>query len=420
MLIAFIGGTMTFLTKFSLATFAVAVIATVVLAWTLDAAHTRAVERDEVITATGQIVAGLTPALTQLSSTGRNDARSMELLRNGVDAGERNQFAAAIRVYRPDGRAVFPEGTPSNAADVSATIARQDLWSRETTNAGPVRTEYVPFAKDGRIAAVLAIDFPLDQMAAQAHGERNIVIIATAGTVGLVFLTLVAMAAGASRELELRRRQAEGTFAQTLGVLAETLELRDPYTAGHSRRVSEYSRELARALRLSPREIDVIANAALLHDLGKIGVPDAVLLKNGPLDERDRSIIGKHPVMGAQIIGSIASMEDIAPCVMHHHERVDGTGYPAHLIGDAIPLGARIIAVADAFDAMTTDRPYRRALSFEVALTELQRIAGTQLDMLAVSRFVQIARAGKIVPPPAAAADAELVFGPLLGLQGAV
>jgi putative nucleotidyltransferase with HDIG domain len=412
---------LTFLAKFSLATFVVAVIATGVLAYTLDSAHTRAVQRDEIITATGQIVADLTPALIERSGTGNGDPRWIEILRNGVDAGERNQFVEAIRVYEPGGSALFPADAAPNPADVETTIARQDLWARETSHGGgPVRTEYVPFAKDGRIAAVIAIDFPLDQMAAQAHGERYIVIAATAGTVGLIFLTLVAMAAAASRELELRRRQAEGTFAQTLGVLAETLELRDPYTAGHSRRVADYTRELARAMRLSPREIDVITNAALLHDLGKIGVPDSVLLKNGPLDERDRSIIGKHPVMGAQIIGSISSMEDVAPCVMHHHERVDGTGYPAHLVGDAIPIGARIIAVADTFDAMTTDRPYRRALSIEVALTELQRIAGTQLDMLVVSRFVQIARAGKIVPPPAAPAEAELVFGPLLGLQGAL
>jgi putative nucleotidyltransferase with HDIG domain len=298
-------------------------------------------------------------------------------------------------------------------------MERSDLWSRDTrSRTGTVRTEWVPFAADGRITAVIAIDFPIEPMD-QAGAERPTVICATAGTVGLIFFTLVAMAAGASRELERRRRQAENSFAQTLGSLAETLELRDPYTAGHSRRVAEYSRELARALRLSPREIDVVANAALLHDLGKIGVPDGVLMKAGPLDEHERTIIGRHPVMGAQIIGSISSMEDVAPCVMHHHERVDGKGYPGRLIADEIPLGARIIAVADTFDAMTTDRPYRRALPLEVALIELQRHAGTQLDAAIVARFVEIARAGRIVPPPAATSDEELFFGPL-GLQSAV
>ncbi|HXP94574.1 MAG TPA: HD-GYP domain-containing protein [Candidatus Binatia bacterium] len=412
---------LTFLAKFTLATFVVAVVATVALAYTLATAHIRAVERDEMITATGQIVAALTPALTELSEVRANDPRWLEMLRNGVGAGQRNQFAAAIRVYAPDGRAIFPKGAPAQPVDVAATIARQDIWSRDMVSSGiQTRTEYAPFAQDGRIAAVIAIDFPIDQMAAQAAGEQKTVIFATVATVALIFLTLVAMAAGASRELELRRRQAEGTFAQTLGVLAETLELRDPYTAGHSRRVSEYSRELARALRLSPREIDVITNAALLHDIGKIGIPDRVLLKDGALDERDRAIVGKHPVMGAQIIGSISSMEDVAPCVMHHHERVDGTGYPGCLIAEAIPLGARIIAVADTFDAMTTDRPYRRALSMEVALTEMQRIAGTQLDVSIVTRFVQIALAGKVVPPPAALDESELRFGPLLGLKGAV
>lgn len=412
---------LTFLVKFSLATFAVAVVATVLLAYTLSAAHTQAVERDEMLTASGQIVAALTPALSERTGTSANDPQWLAKLRNGVNAGERNQFASSIRIYAPDGRAIFPSDAPPQPQDVATTAARQDIWSRDSSRRDiATRIQYVPFAKDGQIAAVIAIDFPLAQMAAQANTEQRTVVIATAGTVSLIFFTLVAMAAGASRELELRRRQAEGAFAQTLGVLAETLELRDPYTAGHSRRVAEYSRELARAIRLSPREIDVVSNAALLHDIGKIGIPDAVLLKDGPLDGHDRTIIGKHPVMGAQIIGSIASMEDVAPCVMHHHEHIDGSGYPSHLIADEIPLGARIIAVADTFDAMTTDRPYRRALSVEIALTELQRIAGRQLDMALVARFVQIVRAGKVVPPPAAALDTELRFGPLLGLKGAM
>jgi putative nucleotidyltransferase with HDIG domain len=200
-------------------------------------------------------------------------------------------------------------------------------------------------------------------------------------------------------------------------VLAETLELRDPYTAGHSRRVAEYSQELARAISLSTRDIDIIGHAAMLHDLGKIGIPDAVLLSQHKLDSRERAIISRHPVLGAQIIGGIASMEDVVPCVMHHHERIDGTGYPGRLVADAIPLGARVIAVADAFDAMTTDRPYRRALSIDAAVIEMQRTAGTQLDPNLVRVFIEIVRAGKILPPPPAADGAELVFGPKYGLH---
>lgn len=407
---------LTFLAKFTLTTFAIAVVAAVALAYTLDTAHTRAVERDEVITASGQVVAALTPSLSALTRVRSDDPAWRDQLRAAVNDGERNQFTAAIRVYEPSGRAIFPAGAQAAPIEVAATMERGDLWSRQTrTRAGEVRTEWVPFASGGRLTAVIAIDFPLAPMD-EAGEERTTVIFATAGAVALIFFTLVAMAAGASRELELRSRQAENSFAQTLGSLAETLELRDPYTAGHSRRVSEYSRELARAMRLSPREIDVVANAALLHDLGKIGVPDSVLLKDGPLDDDERAIIGRHPVMGAQIIGSISTMEEVAPCVMHHHERFDGSGYPGRLCGEEIPLGARIIAVADSFDAMTTDRPYRRALPLEIALTELQRHAGSQLDMAIVARFVEIARAGKIVPPPPARSDEELFFGPL-GLQ---
>ncbi len=197
---------------------------------------------------------------------------------------------------------------------------------------------------------------------------------------------------------------------QTLKVMAETIDLRDPYTAGHSRRVGEYSRKLAIALKLPERSVDVIESGALLHDLGKIAVPDAVLFKPSHLDARERSMIGTHPTVGARLLSGIASMEDVVPCVLHHHEKMDGTGYPDHLLGPDIPEGARVIAVADSFDAMTTDRPYRRALTSDAAVAELRRVAGTQLDAKMVDAFCTLVARGEIVPPRPSE-EREIAFG---------
>jgi putative nucleotidyltransferase with HDIG domain len=192
---------------------------------------------------------------------------------------------------------------------------------------------------------------------------------------------------------------------QTLTTLAEAVDLRDPYTAGHSRRVAIYSRQLAKNLGLSLHDIEQIEHAALLHDIGKVGVPDSVLFKNGSLDEEERALIRRHPVIGAGLIEGISTMCEIRPCILHHHERVDGSGYPDGLIGDQIPLGARIIAVADSFDAITTDRPYRRGLTSEQAVIELLRGADRQFDVRCVVAFVNLVQRGEIVPPPRAVGD---------------
>jgi putative nucleotidyltransferase with HDIG domain len=183
----------------------------------------------------------------------------------------------------------------------------------------------------------------------------------------------------------------------TLNFMAEAIDLRDPYTAGHSRRVAAYSRQLARALGLAESEIDVIESGALLHDIGKIGVADAVLFKPGPLDMPERREIARHPVLGARLLGGLSAMSGVVPCVLHHHERIDGDGYPDGLGGDAIPLGARLIAVTDSFDAMTTDRPYRRAMSIDSAVAEIVRVAGSQLDERLAQTFVELVARGEVV-----------------------
>ena len=179
------------------------------------------------------------------------------------------------------------------------------------------------------------------------------------------------------RDLYLRLQRAIG---QSLLGLANALEAKDPYTRGHSERVGRWSRRIAMGLGLAPETVQTIAQAGLLHDIGKIGVPESILLKAGALDEREWALMRRHPVIGSQIVAPFECLAGAAVVIRHHHERHDGSGYPDGLAGNAIPLGARIVAAADIFDALTTDRPYRAALSHEAALEHLVSGAGTWLD----------------------------------------
>ncbi len=176
--------------------------------------------------------------------------------------------------------------------------------------------------------------------------------------------------------------------SESIRALAGAIEAKDPYTRGHSERVTHYSRLVAEALGLGRGEIDVIVRAGVLHDVGKIGVPSAVLNKPGKLDDREYALIQRHPSVGVEIVREIRSMGETLEIIRTHHERVDGRGYPNGLSRDEIPLGARILAVADTFDAMTSDRPYRRGLSVRDALDEIERCAGTQFDPEIARAFV--------------------------------
>ena len=187
-------------------------------------------------------------------------------------------------------------------------------------------------------------------------------------------------------------QQVQRSIYQSLLGLANALEAKDPYTRGHSERVGAASRSLALALGLPAHEAETIGQAGLLHDIGKIGVPEAVLRKRGALEDDEWTLMRKHPLIGAQIVAPFEFFEAGALTIRHHHERHDGSGYPDGLAGEAIPLGARIVAVADVFDALTSDRPYRAALSWAAALEHLRRQAGRTLDARIVGAFGDLAR----------------------------
>ncbi|MCM8820029.1 MAG: HD-GYP domain-containing protein, partial [Candidatus Omnitrophica bacterium] len=158
----------------------------------------------------------------------------------------------------------------------------------------------------------------------------------------------------------------------------------------HSENVTRYSVAIAEEMKLPYKDIETIKQAALLHDIGKIGIRDEVLLKTAKLDEREYEQIKTHPLKAQQILESLSFLKDISAIIRHHHERFDGKGYPDGLSDVQIELGARIIAVADTFDAMTTDRPYRKALTLEEAIEELQKAKNTQLDPEIVDYFIKI------------------------------
>jgi riboflavin transporter FmnP len=188
-------------------------------------------------------------------------------------------------------------------------------------------------------------------------------------------------------------------FTQTIGALAEAVDKRDPYTSKHSQRVRLISVDIGREMRVSAAELEALEWGGLLHDVGKIGVPDAVLLKQGKLTREERMLMNAHPVLGAQIIGPVDRLAAELPVIRHHHEWFNGSGYPDRLVGDEIPRLARILHVADAFEAMTADRPYRKALSTEQALSELRKFAGVQFDPEIVDAFVRTRWAADVRDP---------------------
>lgn len=192
-------------------------------------------------------------------------------------------------------------------------------------------------------------------------------------------------------ETQYRLAQMEQSFQQqtlaTATTLVSLIDLRDRYTGGHSARVASYVRSIAVQMCLPDDELETIVFAASLHDIGKIGVPDHILLKPCGLIDEEFMWIRKHPEWGWIALQNVNGFKDAALLVLHHHERLDGQGYPSRLRGNEIPLGSRLITVADSYDALTTNRPYRSALTRSEALTELHRCSDIQFDRQVVNAF---------------------------------
>ncbi|MBI3804449.1 MAG: GAF domain-containing protein [Nitrospirae bacterium] len=193
-------------------------------------------------------------------------------------------------------------------------------------------------------------------------------------------------------------KELKETFLSTAAALGDAIEAKDAYTGGHTKRVLEYSLVVGRRLGLTPEESESLKLAAALHDIGKIGIEDRILGKPNRLEPEEAKIMEGHTVIGARIVENIRPLREIIPGIRHHHETYDGQGYPDALKGEAIPIMARIISVCDTFDAMTSNRPYRKGLPAELAVQELRKQAGTQFDPRVVETFIVAFEKGEIEP----------------------
>ena len=193
-----------------------------------------------------------------------------------------------------------------------------------------------------------------------------------------------------NKQLHDKNEELERAYLDTIGILRQTVEAKDPYTRGHSDRVSEYSVLIGKKLGLDEKTLHILKIGGLFHDIGKIGIPDSILLKESKLSDEEYSQIKNHPMIGVHMLGDAAIFTDILPIVKHHHERYDGRGYPSQLVGEDIPYVARIAAVADTFDAMTSKRSYRDSLPIDVVRSEIERCSGTQFDPNIAKVFLDI------------------------------
>ena len=220
---------------------------------------------------------------------------------------------------------------------------------------------------------------------------------------------------GAILQTERVNAELRESYVGALRMLAEAIDAKDPMLHGHSAEVARFATAMGRRLDIEPDEQRLLSLASLLHDVGTVGVSERVLLKPGPLNAQEREVVEEHPRIGAQVVSQVPALRPLAPAILHHHERYDGTGYPNGLAGDEIPVPARLIAVADAFSAMMHDRPHRSARSVDEACAVLERGAGTQFDPDMVRLLVDEVRDDPGIVESARREAAELDSIPLLG-----
>jgi putative nucleotidyltransferase with HDIG domain len=281
------------------------------------------------------------------------------------------------------------------------------LYHRETTGLRPWvngRSIYLTMLPSEVGTALLT--------AAVAYGYLRLGI----GAVGLAAIVLVVFqylvwarvqAYERGEELAKRGRELASLQVGLLSTVMQTLSMRDAMTARHSAAVARYAREVARLLGVDEREQDLIHTAALLHDIGKFIFPDSILFADRKLTDEEWEIVKLHPEQGAKLVRRIEGYGPVADIIIGHHERVDGKGYPNGLAGEEIPIGSRIISVADTYDVMTSRDSYRRPVSSEAAIVELRRVAGSQLDAKVVEAFVAMIEAGRVAFRHADEADFE-------------
>ena len=312
---------------------------------------------------------------------------------SGQRVSTHRSIVADARYARPGFTYAEAEGA-APADDHSAhgvTLSTPDVRTLQTLES------WVPVLSDGKVIGAVTVWRDIEPLNAALWNIQVALGLIIAGAAVLLWLVLRGVYTRSSKQIvaqagALRAALAETdrTYDATLAALSSALDVRDTETEGHARRVVRYMELIADELKVPVEQHATLRRGALLHDIGKIGVPDHILRKPGPLTENEWLTMKTHPDLGAKIIANVPFLEEVAVIIRAHHERWDGNGYPDRLAGDEIPLGARIFAVADSFDAMTSDRPYRRGRQLDEALAEIEHCSGTQFDPQVVRAFLSV------------------------------
>jgi len=345
----------------------------------------------------GALVVGATSLFSVRRGLGRTQ-RVFIASMYGLSAWAAGQVYLALGgTVGPPGHSSFPGiiGPFAVAAVVHVLINHGLLWGMMML---------APPAEPGQPGEALRRHLPMLVLSDLGYATLGLLIAALWSVGGAFAAILVLVPLFVARWAIGQFAAQERAYASTMAALCQAVETKDWYTRGHSERVSRGSAMIAREVGMRGRRVDAIRYAGMLHDVGKLGVPTTVLQKNGALTEEELAAIQLHPMRGLAIVSEIGFLDEALAGIMHHHERMDGSGYPMGLAGDEIPEFARVIAVADAFDAMTSNRSYRGARSIEEAVADLRKWSGTQFDPALVDAFVAALRREGWEQPRAAAA----------------
>jgi len=327
-----------------------------------------------------------------------------------------------VRLWGQDGVLVYSSDSPGQigenfpldqrlAAAFSGSTASQvadspdDLGGPASVDSKSVLAVYAPLTSEGGVdmAAALEVHEAYGPIAHRIDRSQTIVYVAVAGALGFLYAALLAIVGRGSalmsrqrRQLMLRSQELKRSHDSLLQVLSAALDLRDQASKGHSLRVARLAVAVGQELGFSDEELSHLEQAAMLHDVSKVVLPEDLLKKVGPLTDDEWQKMQRHPELGHQMVRNAPFLQKAGEIILCHHERYDGGGYPRHLRGEQIPLAARVFAVADAYDAITSDRPHRRAASHRSAVSEIKRNAGAQFDPTVVEAFLAANRKGLI------------------------
>ena len=290
-----------------------------------------------------------------------------------------------------------------NTGKSNYSIMRVDNGEGVASKYNEILKIYSPVIYSRGISGVFEVYIPYSEVKQHITMLKRLITIVMFSGLLILYLFLLKIIHTASNTLVSQNKSLQNqketlekayvslnsTYKNTVATLSKAVDARDPYTAGHSERVSEISLEIGKELGLSKESLEILEISALFHDIGKLGVPDNILLKPGKLNELEFGKIKEHPSIGVDILKNIEFLKGSFPIILHHHERYAGNGYPDGISGKDIPLEARILCVADTYDAMTSDRPYRKALPHEEAVAEIIRFKGSQFDPEIVDAFLK-------------------------------